>query len=191
MTDLFFKDEDFDKAVSALKAGKVAIFPTDTVFGLGVSVFHAKTPEAIFSLKGRNHKKPVAWLVQDTNALDLYGKEVPQVAYDLAETQWPGPLTLVVKASSSVPLAFQSEKGTIGLRVPDSPLVQALLDAIGCPLATSSANLSGSSAVLRSADLPVQLTEKVAATLQEQSPLSGTPSTVIDCSQGELYLLRP
>lgn len=132
-----------EEAARALKAGEPVIMPTDTVCGLGLSVLAAESPAELFRLKGRPSGKPVAWLVGGVRALDEYGKDVPPYVRALAERFWPGALTLVVNASEAVPLLFQSDASTIGLRMPASPDVLALIEASGGPLAVTSANRSG------------------------------------------------
>lgn len=109
-----------EEAVRALAAGDAVVFPTDTVFGLGISVSAAAGPQLLYDLKRRDAGKPVAWLVEGPEALDVYGEDVPAYARRLAEAFWPGGLTLVVRASDAVPPAFQSPAGTIGLRMPAS-----------------------------------------------------------------------
>ena len=118
------------EAACALAAGEAVVFPTDTVFGLGVSVKAAAGPRLLYDLKHRDAGKPVAWLVEGPETLDVYGRDVPAYARRLAETFWPGALTLVVRASAAVPAAFRSPAGTIGLRMPDSALT--LEDMKGC-----------------------------------------------------------
>ena len=75
----------------ALMCGEAVIFPTDTVFGLGVSVQHAPSPEILYQIKQRSEHKPIAWLVDSISALDTYGKDIPSSAYVLAKTilAWP------------------------------------------------------------------------------------------------------
>ena len=141
------------EAACALAAGEAVVFPTDTVFGLGVSVKAAAGPRLLYDLKHRDAGKPVAWLVEGPETLDVYGRDVPAYARRLAETFWPGALTLVVRASAAVPAAFRSPVGTIGLRMPDSEAALALIRAVGCPLAVTSANLSGAPDTARIEDL--------------------------------------
>ena len=135
-----------DQAVCALKRGEAVIFPTETVYGLGVSVEAAAGPDVLYDLKERDRGKPISWLVGDADDLDRYGARVPELARRLAGAYWPGPLTLVVRAADEVPEAFRSNAGTIGLRMPDNATALALVRAAGCPLATTSANLSGRAA---------------------------------------------
>ena len=130
------------EAVAALKRGEAVIFPTETVYGLGVSVEAAASPEALYDLKERDRGKPVSWLVGGVDDLDRYGAHVPDLARRLARAYWPGPLTLIVEASDAVPAAFRSAAGSIGLRMPDNDTALELIEAVGCPLATTSANIS-------------------------------------------------
>lgn len=99
------------EAVAALRAGKPVIFPTDTVFGLGVAVNHASSPAELYQLKQRTDDKPIAWLVGGIDDLARYGKNVSAQALELACAHWPGALTLIVEASDEVPPAYRSAAG--------------------------------------------------------------------------------
>lgn len=209
-----------EEATRALAVGNAVIFPTDTVFGLGVSVSAAPAPQLLYDLKHRDAGKPVAWLVEGPEALDVYGRDVPAYARRLAETFWPGGLTLVVRASDAVPAAFQSPAGTIGLRMPASEAALGLIHAVGCPLAVTSANLSGAPDTARAEDLDRALVARTAGlylpdgvaaagtasgcaeaapsasarlAASDQSalpPASGTASTVLDCTGEAPRVLR-
>lgn len=183
-------DVAFARAVAALRAGLPVIFPTDTVYGLGISVAHATSPQAIYDLKERDAGKPVAWLVSSPEALDEYGVDVPERARELAFAHWPGGLTIIVKASDAVASAFRSQAGTIGLRMPANPTALALIEAVGAPLATSSANVSGASDTASIAAIDEALLDGVAAVIQDNTAGGGVASTVIDCSQGDIRVVR-
>ena len=180
--------ETLKNVIAALEAGRAAIFPTDTVYGLGVAVRYAKTPQELFDLKHRAADKPIAWLVGDREDLDRYGEDVSDEAHRFVEEGWPGALTVIVKASSEVPQAFQSAQGTIGLRMPASETALALIREVG-PLATSSANLSGASVPRSFDDIAPELRTKVES-VEGDIPGTGVASTVIDCSQGEPHVIR-
>lgn len=180
----------FDGAVWALISGKPVVFPTDTVYGIGVSVRHAASLQALFDIKGRDAGKPVAWLVDSPEALDEFGVNVPVEAIELARAHWPGALTVIVTASDAVPAAFLPQTGTIGLRMPANQTALALMRAVGSPLATTSANLSGGADPHEISDVPAELLAKVSACIQDDQPRSGIASTVIDCSQGGIAIVR-
>lgn len=166
-----------EEATRALAVGNAVIFPTDTVFGLGVSVSAAAGPQLLYDLKHRDAGKPVAWLVEGPEALDVYGRDVPAYARRLAETFWPGGLTLVVRASDAVPAAFQSPAGTIGLRMPASEAALGLIRAAGCPLAVTSANLSGAADTARAEDLDRALVARTAGVYLSDDSLSHSAAT--------------
>lgn len=166
-----------DEAARALAVGNAVVFPTDTVFGLGVSVGAAAGPQLLYDLKHRDAGKPVAWLVEGPEALDVYGRDVPAYARRLAETFWPGGLTLVVRASDAVPAAFQSPAGTIGLRMPASEAALGLIRAAGCPLAVTSANLSGAADTARAEDLDRALVARTAGVYLSDDSLSHSAAT--------------
>ena len=166
-----------EEATRALAVGNAVIFPTDTVFGLGVSVSAAPGPQLLYDLKHRDAGKPVAWLVEGPEALDVYGRDVPAYARRLAETFWPGGLTLVVRASDAVPAAFQSPAGTIGLRMPASEAALGLIRAAGCPLAVTSANLSGAADTACAEDLDRALVARTAGVYLSDDSLSHSAAT--------------
>lgn len=180
---------DIISAIDILKAGRPAVFPTDTVYGIGVAVEYAASPQAIFDAKQRDEGKPVAWLVGGPEALDAYGVDVPEKAYRLAERHWPGALTIVVKASDKVPESFRAPDDTIGLRMPDNDVALRLVRVVG-PIATSSANVSGGEAPRTAADLDPELLKCVDAVIEDDRQASGTASTVLDCSQDNPVIVR-
>lgn len=156
------KELSLVEAAACLSRGEAVVLPTDTVYGVGVAVEATSGPQRLFEAKQRPADKPVAWLVASADDLERYGAGVPAYARQLAEAFWPGALTLVVRASAAVPRAFQSQAGTIGLRMPASPDALALIQAVGCPLAVTSANCSGAPAVVLFEDLDPVLVEATA-----------------------------
>lgn len=181
-----------DEAADALAAGEAVVMPTDTVYGVGVAVDAMDDPGVLFRLKGRPAGKAVAWLVEGPAALDRYGAGVHPWVHRLARRFWPGGLTLVVRASEAVPPAFRSPEGTIGLRMPASPEVLALIRAVGCPLAVTSANLSGAPATAVPELLDGDLVSRTAGVLEGPCGASGggLASTVIDCTTVKPSVLR-
>ncbi len=175
------------EAAAALRAGKPAIFPTDTVFGLGVAVNYAPSPAELYQLKQRTDDKPIAWLVGTIDDLARYGKNVSAEALELARAHWPGALTLIVEASDEVPPAYRSAAGTIALRVPNDAIARTLIEQVG-PLATTSANISGEPAPTCTDELSPALTARVTAVAGEA--LGGHASAVVDCTQTPVRVVR-
>lgn len=182
----------FDDAVAALRRADAIVFPTDTVYGLGVAVDAARTPEVLYRLKERDRGKPIAWLVGGADDLDRYGEGVPDLARALARMYWPGPLTLIVKAAECVPEAFRSAEGTIGLRMPDNSVALELIAQVGCPLATTSANLSGCASPCSYEAIDPALAARVRVIVADESDAdkSGLASTVLDCTRDLPVVVR-
>ena len=131
-----------DAIARSLKEGSVAIFPTETVYGIGTSVFSREGIRTIYQLKGRTWRKPLALLVPSLEAAGPLVEHIPKEAFRLAKAFCPGPITLVLKASALGRLVTGGTE-TIAVRIPDHPVALALLKKVGLPLATTSVNKSG------------------------------------------------
>ncbi len=164
-------------AVAALRAGNVALVPTETVVGL---VAAEPGLPRIREIKGRDANKPIALLC--TSAEEAFGlaANVPPLARDLAELYWPGPLTLVLDLPSG---------GTIGLRVPAGKAVRDLLEAYGAPLYATSANLSGEPPSASADEVDPRILEAVDVVVRGEGG-AGEASAVVDLSNGNVQLLR-
>lgn len=179
-----------DLAARVMRAGGVAVFPTETVYGIAVSTARAGGPEPVFLIKRRRRTQTLPWLVEDVHALDRYGVSVPDCAYELAGEFWPGALTLVVRASGSVPAPYRAADGTIALRAPDNMLCQALIAACGVPLATTSANTHGMPAPTSIDTLEPRIATAADIVLDGGPTAVGHPSTIISCVSGAPELIR-
>lgn len=182
---------DVKRVARALRRGEVAVFPTDTVAGVGVSISAAPTPAPLFSLKHRPADKPIAWLVGSSSALDVYGVAVPGYARQIALAWWPGPITLIVHASPAVPSAYRPAGQTIALRMPDCRDTLDLIERVGCPLATTSANFAGSPAPRSVAQVNPVFSAAVDAILPDgEAAESGVASTIVDCTAPTPRIVR-
>ncbi len=177
------------QAAEILLQGEAVVFPTDTVYGVGVSVSAAKSPDVLYDLKQREQRKPIAWLISSIEDLAYYGKDIPEFAQVLARTFWPGSLTLIVRAGESVPQSFRSKDNTIGLRMPKNDTALALIHAVGSPLATTSANRAGEPAPRTADDLDPDFIKCIGYVLgngkdgtQGEEAASGVASTILDCT---------
>ncbi|MDY2624908.1 MAG: L-threonylcarbamoyladenylate synthase [Coriobacteriales bacterium] len=182
--------EDVTRAALALKAGRPVIFPTETVYGLGVMVSKDTSPEELYKIKRRDADKPIAWLVPDASALDRYGLRVPEWARALAGRYWPGPLTLVVPTSAAVSSRWCSRNRTVALRVPADETAQQLLAEVDAPLATSSANIQGRIAPRAPWHIARSVRRQVACVVERGRSPQGVASTVVDATGPEPVILR-
>ncbi|MCL1890895.1 MAG: peptide chain release factor N(5)-glutamine methyltransferase [Coriobacteriia bacterium] len=182
--------ENFSAVLDALQAGKPAIFPTDTVYGIGVAVNKNVSLDALYQFKERDEKKPIAWLVSDVAALLRYADAPPAYAAQLAEAFWPGALTLIVRASTEVPPEFQAKDGTIALRLPNHTNTLELIRQLGVPLATSSANLSDQAPATSVQELDPTFAAAGIPILDGGTTQGSTPSTVVSCLGAEPVVVR-
>jgi len=178
------------RAARVLQEGGVVAFPTDTVYGVGA---HAFLPEAVGRLyvaKIRPADKAIPLLVASAAALPDLASEVPQAAYDLAVHFWPGALTLVLRRATRVPDAVTSGGDTVAVRAPDHPVAQALIAALGAPLAATSANLSGQSPAIDAAGVLAQLEGRIDLLIDGGVCPGGVASTVLDLTRTPPRILR-
>ena len=165
------------EAFTALRAGKVALVPTETVVGLVAA--ESGLPR-IREIKGREANKPIALLCASSEEVFGLAANVPPLAEHLAKLYWPGPLTLVLELPAG---------GTIGVRVPAGKAVRELLEAYGEPLYATSANLSGEPARAAPDEVDPRVLQAVDVVVRGEKG-SGEASAVVDLSGGKVELLR-
>ena len=182
--------EAINLAASVLRDGGIVIFPTETVYGIGAAATSCIGPQEIIDIKMRPASKPLPWLVETDDALDTYGMEVPEYAHRLAAHFWPGPLSLVVKASARVSKDFTDSRGTVALRAPDHEVVRELIKASGGPIITTSANTSGKHAPTSFDELESRIVAAADLTLDGGETKHGIASTVVDCTGLVPVILR-
>jgi tRNA threonylcarbamoyl adenosine modification protein (Sua5/YciO/YrdC/YwlC family) len=182
--------EAINLAANVLRDGGIVVFPTETVYGIGAAAHSCIGPQEIIDIKARSAKKPLPWLVECEGALDTYGVEVPAYAHGLAKKFWPGPLTIVVKASDKVGRDFTDDRGAVALRCPDHEVVQELILASGGPIITTSANTSGKPAPGSFEELEERIIAAADLTLDGGETLHGVASSVVDCTGPEPVVMR-
>ncbi|MCI0382214.1 MAG: threonylcarbamoyl-AMP synthase [Chlamydiae bacterium] len=187
---LFEKDLAF--AADLLKKGEVVAFPTETVYGLGASIFRPDAIEKIFQAKKRPRDNPLIAHISGLHQIETIAVEIPDFFYRLAETFFPGPLTLVVKKHPNVPKQVSGSLDTIAIRFPNHPIAQKLISLVGVPLVAPSANLSGRPSPTEANHVLQDLEGRIAAIIDGGICKIGLESTVIDLvSSPSPILLRP
>lgn len=177
------------EVAESLRSGGLAVFPTDTVYGLAASVFRPAAIKRIYALKGRSYRKPLPFLAADVErALALVEPPEPRLGR-LLKKYWPGPLTVVFNTSTLGRWATGG-KDTLAVRVPDHPAMLAILRAMDAPLAVTSANRSGRPEATTGAAAKRIFNGRV-ETLVDGGPCpGGVPSTVLDVSSAAWTLRR-
>jgi tRNA threonylcarbamoyl adenosine modification protein (Sua5/YciO/YrdC/YwlC family) len=155
------------------------VVPTDTVYGLACDAFSHEGVTKLLAAKGRDRQAPPPVLIGNAAALEGLAQDIPQLARKLAETFWPGALTMILKAQPSLTWDLGETKGTVALRMPDHKIALALLQETG-PLAVSSANLTGEPAAITCQQAEIALGAKVKVYLDGGASPKGEASTIVD-----------
>jgi L-threonylcarbamoyladenylate synthase len=184
-------DTEIAGAVSALRAGGLVVFPTETVYGLGADATDPDAVARLYAVKGRPPGHPVIVHLPAATALDRWAADVPDTARALAAEFWPGPLTLLVPRAPAVLDAVTGGLDTVGVRVPGHPVAQALLVAFGGGVAAPSANRFGAVSPTTAGHVRADLGDAVDVVLDGGPCPVGVESTIIDCSGREPVVLRP
>ena len=166
-------------AKAALGRKELVVVPTDTVYGLACDAFSHEAVTKLLAAKGRDRQAPPPVLIGNAAALEGLAQDIPQLARKLAETFWPGALTMILKAQPSLTWDLGETKGTVALRMPDHKIALALLQETG-PLAVSSANLTGEPAAITCQQAEIALGAKVKVYLDGGASPKGEASTIVD-----------
>lgn len=182
-------------ALELVRSGGVIAFPTDTIYGVAALVHKPAAIKKLFKIKGRDQAKAIAVLIGCHSQLEQVGNFSKETngdqnitALTLSRHFWPGALTLVVPRHPDLPKIL-SPLPTIGVRMPDHPALQALLEVTG-PLATTSANLSGGPNPTSAQQVLEQLDNRIDLLLDGGQTPGPVPSTVVDCTHIPPRLLR-
>ncbi len=128
-----------EQAVACLRGGGVIIYPTDTIYGLGWSIYQHKAIEKIARIKQIDPQKAqFSFVCSNLSDLSKYARQLDTPSYRLLKQYLPGPYTFILPASREVPKILQSKKATIGLRIPDNKIAMAIVEALGHPVLSTS-----------------------------------------------------
>jgi len=173
-----------ERAAALLQAGSVVVFPTDTVYGIAAHPLQPQAIDRIFAVKRRPEEKRIALLVGGIDDIDKLATSVPDSARRLAMLAWPGALTIVFTS-------LRPELGpTVALRWPDHDIPLSIIEEVGFPLATTSANLSSAPSPRTAEDVLSQIPRGYELLIDGGLAPGGVDSTVIDFSSSPPRLLR-
>jgi L-threonylcarbamoyladenylate synthase len=172
-----------------LHQGELVVFPTDTVYGVGVDAFNAPAVLKLYAVKQRTLDKGIPILLADLDDIAKVASAISPAAQAAIEAFWPGPLTIIVPKHPSLPDCISPNEG-IALRIPDNDAARALICAAGGALATSSANLSGHPPACDGSTAFGELKGRITAVLDDGPTPGNTPSTIISYLGSTPIILR-
>ncbi len=180
------------KAAEIVRSGGVVALPTETFYALAVDPFSPKALEKLFTIKKRSLSKPILLLISSHQQLQLLVKEVPPLYESLLRIYWPGPLTLIFRASSTLPSLLTGGTGTVGIRFSSSDTVMKLCSELEGPVTGTSANISGGLPGANSKDILKIFGNQVDLVLENRfkNSLQKKGSTIVDGLSGKLRVIR-
>ena len=178
-------------AAARLRAGEVVALPTETVYGLAANALDENAVANIFQIKGRPAHNPIIVHVAGIALAQRCVRQWPALADQVAKAFWPGPLTLVLPRTETIPEAVAAGGATVGIRWPSHPFIQAVIRECGFPLAAPSANLSNQISPTNAAHVRAQLDGKIPLIVDGGQSQVGIESTVLDVTVSPPRILRP
>ena len=178
------------KIAWAFADGALALYPTDTVYGLGCDPRNKNAVERLRMIKTAPSQKLLTLLCPSLAEISAYAY-VDDAAFKLMRSLTPGPYTFILKGTKEVPrLVLDPRRRTVGLRVPDHPVCQAVMERLSGLLVTTSAKLPPSAEAKTREELFARFENLVDVIIDDRSPLRHTPSTIIDLTQPEFEIIR-
>lgn len=181
-----------DQVVKCLQDGGIIIYPTDTIYGIGCDIFKPKSVERITALLGDKKKKDsMTFICSDLSNLSDYTKPIPNNIFKVMKKALPGPYTFILEANSNVPKLVQSNKKTVGIRVPDNNIIREIVRQLGHPILSTS--VKDDDEVIEYTTDPELIYERYGE--QVDIVIDGgygdnVPSTVVDCTDSEPTVIR-
>jgi tRNA threonylcarbamoyl adenosine modification protein (Sua5/YciO/YrdC/YwlC family) len=178
--------------VQVLRKGGVIIYPTDTVYALGCNLMDKRAIEKLAKLKGVKPKKAnFSLMCFDLSTLSEHCKYIDRPTYKILNKNLPGPFTFILNASSKIPKLFDTNKKTVGIRIPDNEIVRRIVQELGNPIVTTS--IHDEDEILEYTTDPYAINEKWENKVDiiiDGGYGKNEPSTVVDCSEGEAEIVR-
>ena len=169
-------------AADQIRSGEVLGMPTDTFYGLAADPFNLRAVDRVYEIKTRSRHKPLSLLIASVDQAEELAKELPDEFRALANKFWPGPLTIIVKAGSRLPLKVTANTGNVALRVPSAKIPLAVVTAAAIPITATSANLSGASECTSADQVRDQLHGRINIIVDGGPSPREVASTIIDLS---------
>ena len=172
------------RVVRSLQAGQVVAIPTDTFYGLAVDPVNLWAVDRIYELKTRSRHKPLSLLISDVAQAFELARGIDGAFDRLTERFWPGPLTIIVKAGSRLPLRVTANTGNVALRVPEAAIPRAIVKELGLPITATSANLQGLPECTYANCVREQLGGDLPLIVDGGPTARSTATTIVDLSGG-------
>lgn len=173
-----------------IKKGGIVIFPTETVYGIGVNGLDEKAVKKLYDIKQRPLNKPISLLVSDINMINEIAQDITELEYKLMEKFFPGPFTIVLNKKEIVSDIVTAGQDTVGIRMPSGKIARKLIEYAKVPIATPSANISGKPSGTNLDEIMEDFEGKVDYFIDGGDSKLGVASTIVKVVDGIPYILR-
>ncbi|MCB0607056.1 MAG: threonylcarbamoyl-AMP synthase [Lewinellaceae bacterium] len=181
-----------NQVIETMQAGGVIIYPTDTVYGLGCDILQPRAVDKICAIRGLDPNKAMLTMIcKDISQVAAYAQQIDNQVYRILRKHLPGPFTFVLKAGRQAPKVFHNRKNTIGFRIPDNHIAQAIVDTLGRPIL--SASLKSDDEILEYFTDPEDIFrdfQKIVDIVIDGGIGNNVPSTIVDCTGDEPEIIR-
>lgn len=180
------------QVVECLQDGGIIIYPTDTIYGMGCDIFRQKSIERITEILGdRKKKNAMTFICSDLRHLSDYTKPIANQIFKVMKRTLPGPYTFILQANNNVPKLLQSNKKTVGIRVPDNSIIREIIRQLGNPILSTS--VKDDDSVIEYTTDPELIHERLGNRVDiviDGGYGDNVPSTVVDCTDNTINILR-
>ena len=191
---LDFKEKiDYKKlkeVARTIRQGGIAVFPTETVYGIGTNGLKENSVKRLYEVKQRPLNKPISLLVNGINMINEIAQEITDLEKALIKEFFPGPLTIILKKKDTVPNIVTANSNMVGVRMPSNEIALKLIEYAGVPIATPSANISGKTSGTNMEDIMKDFEEKVDYFIDDGPSKIGISSTIVQVIDGVPHILR-
>lgn len=179
-----------EKAAELIKQGKIVVFPTETVYGIGTNGLDDKAVKKLYNVKQRPLNKPISLLVSNMEMVNEIAKDITEIEYKIMEKFFPGPLTIILKKKNNVPDIVTAGQDTVGVRMPSGEIANKLVELAGVPIATPSANISGDPSGTNLQEIKKYFEGKADFFIDGGISELGLASTIVKVVDGKPLILR-
>ena len=186
-------DKDYTKLKEIseiIKNGGIVVFPTETVYGIGVNALDKNAVKRLYEVKERPLDKPISLLVSNTEMIEQVAKDIKELEYALIKEFFPGPLTIILKKKDIVPDIVTAGSDTVGIRMPENDIALKLIEYSGVPLAAPSANISGHPSGTELNTIMREFVENADYYIDGGKSEIGLASTIVQVIDGVPHILR-
>ncbi len=179
-----------EKAAELIKQGKIVVFPTETVYGIGTNGLDEQAVKKLYEVKQRPLNKPISLLVSNMEMVNEIAKDITEIEYKIMANFFPGPLTIILKKKDTVPDIVTAGQDTVGVRMPSGEIARKLVETAGVPIAAPSANISGEPSGTNLQEIKKHFKGNVDLFIDGGISEIGLASTIVQVVDGKPVILR-